>query len=311
MKIIRLLLTPCAFASAACNISLPTNQWPGWQGISRLVVFGDSYSTTGFNDTLAQPSTNNPLGNPTYPGYTASNGPNWVDYMTVNFNDTLVETLNLAYGGATLDSALVAPYLPTVLSLKQQVQQEFLPKYGSSSNQDFTWEPTSTLFTSVTLSFLSERQRDEIPLIVPCKFIGINDIGNSYANANRSQIYPQIFSEYKGLLEQIYDSGARNFAFINVPPVNRSPLTKAAGPSTQQVEKGEIAAWNKNVTILARSLKSEHEDASVFVYDANSLWTEVLDNPCSFQETCAYKNTTTYCPACQYSRLVFMTVYMC
>lgn len=36
----------------------------------------------GFNDTLAQPNATDPLGNPAYPGYTATNGPNWVDFLT-------------------------------------------------------------------------------------------------------------------------------------------------------------------------------------------------------------------------------------
>lgn len=99
--------------------------------------------------SLAQPSVTDPLGNPTYPGYTSSNGPNWVDYLTVQFNKTLLETLNLAYGGATVDSALVAPYLPTVLSVKEQIKQEFLPVYGNQQNSKFAWDPEHTLFSSV------------------------------------------------------------------------------------------------------------------------------------------------------------------
>ena len=58
---------------------------------------------------MTQPSLGNPLGNPPYPGYTSSNGPNWVDYLTVKYNQSLVETYNIAFGGATIDSDLVAP----------------------------------------------------------------------------------------------------------------------------------------------------------------------------------------------------------
>lgn len=78
---------------------------------------GDSYTTPGFNDTGVQPSIGNPLGNPNYPGYTSSNGPNWVDFLTVKYNESQVLTCNLAYGGATFESALAAPNLPTVLSV--------------------------------------------------------------------------------------------------------------------------------------------------------------------------------------------------
>jgi hypothetical protein len=45
------------------------------------VVFngsGDSYSSTGYDVTGKYPSESNPLGNPPYPGWTTSGGPNWV-----------------------------------------------------------------------------------------------------------------------------------------------------------------------------------------------------------------------------------------
>lgn len=94
--------------------------YPSYGGLPVLIFStADSYTTTGFNATTGpQPSIGNPLGNPAYPGHTASNGPNWVDYLTTKYNHTLVLAYNLAYGGATVDSSLVTPYLPTVLSLK-------------------------------------------------------------------------------------------------------------------------------------------------------------------------------------------------
>lgn len=103
-------------------------------------------------------------------------------------------------------------------------------------------------------------------------------------------------------MDQLYTAGARSLLLVNVPPVDRSPLTVSAGAAAQASEKSVIAAWNKNVTLLASQLQREHRDLSVFVFDANSLFTEVLDKPCSFVETCAYKNTTDYCVACEYSR---------
>lgn len=63
----------------------------------------------GFNWTLTPPSPTNPLGNPGYPGWTSANGPNWVGYLTVKYNDSLLQTYNLADGGATVDADLVTP----------------------------------------------------------------------------------------------------------------------------------------------------------------------------------------------------------
>ena len=64
---------------------------------------------------------------------------------------------NYAYGGATIDSALVAPYEPTVLSVKDQVAQ-FIS--GAAA------KPASAPWTAANAMF--------------SVWIGINDIGNSY-----------------------------------------------------------------------------------------------------------------------------------
>ena len=238
-----------------------------------MVVFGDSYTTTGFNISKAQPSRKNPLGNPDYPGYTATNGPNWVDFLTTTYNESFLKTVNLAYGGATVDSALVKPYLPTVLSLKDQIQNEYLPKY-SSHPRFFNWKADNTLFAS---------------------FFGINDIGNAYANSNASWVLADDIAEYASLMDQVYQSGARNFLFLNVPPVNRSPLTVAQGALSQALEASYIHAYNKNITRMAANLSSTYTDATTFVFDTHKIFKQVLNNPCSHPETCPYQNTTDYC----------------
>jgi phospholipase/lecithinase/hemolysin len=247
--------------------------WPGWEDITHMIVFGDSYTTTGFNDTLAQPSKADPLGNPAYPGYTATNGPNWVDFLTTTYNATFLETVNLAYGGATVDSALVQPYLPTVLSLKEQINDEYLPKY-STRPSFFDWKRKNTLFAS---------------------FLGINDIGNTYGNADPSAVFAQDIAEYASLMDVLYQSGARNFLFLNVPPVNRSPLTAAQGRASQKLEASYISAYNANITAMATNLSNTYVDATTFVFNTHRIFNQVLNDPCSHPETCAYKNTTDYC----------------
>lgn len=82
---------------------------------------GDSYSQTGFDPTLSLASSSNPLGNPTFPGWTTSGGPNWIgDYIT-QYNSSPVYSYNFASGGATTDAKLVTPFAPTVLSFVDQV----------------------------------------------------------------------------------------------------------------------------------------------------------------------------------------------
>jgi hypothetical protein len=118
---------------------------------------GDSYTQTWFNHTDIPPTPGNPLGNPPYPGWTATGGPNWVGYVTTEYNNSLVLTWNYAYGGAVTDKDLVTPWQPGVLTLVDQVDQ-FL-SYAAKKPAVVPWKSQNSLF-----SF----------------FIGINDIGNSF-----------------------------------------------------------------------------------------------------------------------------------
>lgn len=194
--------------------------------------------------------------------------------MTTTYNKSFVETVDLAYGGATVDSDLVAPYLPTVLSVQQQVETEYLPVY-SQKPSFLPWASDDTLFGI---------------------FIGINDVGNSYESQN-SSLNAIIFKVYSGLVDELYQTGARNFLFLNVPPVNRSPLTQAAGAAAQALEATDIADWNSRVAALSKNLTSTYHDATSFLFDTNAIFNQVLDDPCTYVQTCPYKNTTTYCPA--------------
>jgi len=264
---------PSGFPRACANAN-----WPQWSGIKHAFVFGDSYTQTGFNNTLGpQPSVGNPLGNPPYPGFTSSNGPNWVDFLTVQYNASVLLTYNLAFGGATVDSSLVAPFEPTVLSVVDQVFDEFFPTYAAAP-AIAPWKSADTLFAV---------------------FIGINDVGNSYFNGvpATTTLNSEIFDVYSGLVQTLYNTGARNFLFINVPPVDRSPLTVAEGAAAAALEKADLAAFNTGIVNMATQFKETHTDTNIFTYDANTLFNTVLNNPASFPQTSIYKNTTNFCVA--------------
>jgi len=174
-----------------------------------------------------------------------------------------------------MDSTLVQPYLPGVPSVKQQVQNEFLPTYGS--RPCFApWMPNNTLFAF---------------------FIGINDIGNSYHESNETDTQTSIFHQYADLVESVYAIGARNFLFLNVPPVQLAPQTSIYGPAVQRQEKHAIIDWNSRLNRLAARLVDDHPDATTFTFDTYALFSVVLRNPTHFPQTAQYKNTTAYCAA--------------
>ncbi|KAH7107642.1 hypothetical protein BKA62DRAFT_667687 [Auriculariales sp. MPI-PUGE-AT-0066] len=140
-----------------------------WGTTKNLFVFGDSYTTTGYNVTLGVDSAT--------PGWTSSNGPNWVMSLTDTYNVNQTKVYNLAYGGATTDSQLVTPYLPTVISFDDQV--DLWNKYFSPPPELAPWKSSDTLFAIM---------------------IGINDIGNSWYWTNVTQI-----GFHKTLLNRYFD----------------------------------------------------------------------------------------------------------
>ncbi|KAK0446950.1 uncharacterized protein EV420DRAFT_1714401 [Desarmillaria tabescens] len=239
--------------------------------------FGDSYTQTGFTTNGTVPAVGNPLGNPPYPGWTATGGQNWVDYVTTVDNTSLVLTYNLAYGD------LVTPYEPTVLSLTDQVN-EFLTSYAARPSTT-SWTSANTLFSV---------------------WIGINDIGNSYyLGGDRDAFSDTLMDAYFALVEQLVlvganlrrdcNVGARNFLFVNVPPIDRSPLMLAQSTSSQALEKSVIAGFNSKLVTRAAALEANHSCVKTWIWDSNAAFTAILDDPTSygFQDATSYGDGAT------------------
>ncbi|KAI0684841.1 hypothetical protein BC835DRAFT_590621 [Cytidiella melzeri] len=237
--------------------------------------FGDSYTQTGFTLNGTQPSVGNPLGNPPYPGYTAVGGVNWIDLSTVQFNRSVILTYNYAYGGATIDASLVTPYEPTVLSLTDQVN-EFLSSSVSTPSAAVPWRADNTMFSV---------------------WIGINDIGNSYyESGDRSAFSDTLLDAYFALVQKLThlfsNIGGRNFLFINVPPIDRSPLMLAQSASAQATEKTVIAGFNSKLAQRVAAFATS-TGSKTWVWDSNAAFTTVLNSPTTygFVDNTSYGNT--------------------
>lgn len=157
---------------------------------------GDSYSQTDFQINGTLPSAANPLGNPAFPGYTTSGGANWIGLLVTEYNKSLLLSYNFAYGGATTDSALVTPFLPTVLSFVDQVTNFTDSIATHPANGTTPWTSDNTLFGV---------------------WMGVNDVGNSYYESNVTEILDAVMVKYFEQLQIMYDAGGRNFVLLSVP----------------------------------------------------------------------------------------------
>ncbi|CAL1704185.1 unnamed protein product [Somion occarium] len=164
------------------------SHWHGYQNISHLVIFGDSYSDVGYrSSSMLHPSEEHPLG-VVFPGYSwaEDHKPNWVGYLITEF----------APGHAMLvyDYAVGGDRVNGVVS---QIQRHFIPKVGQKPDWA-PWSSDDTLFIT---------------------WVGINDCAFIATEKNIRDSMDKLFEQQ----DHLYVLGARNFLFIDVPPIHRSP----------------------------------------------------------------------------------------
>ncbi|KAI8675987.1 hypothetical protein NCS57_00501600 [Fusarium keratoplasticum] len=224
-----------------------------------LITFGDSYSQTGFDISGEKPSSSNPLGNPPFPGWTASGGVNWVGSMAAEVNSSLVLAYNFAYGGATVDADIVTPYLPTVHSMEDQVD---LFVNNLAKRPDYApWKASNTLAGV---------------------WMGVNDVGNSHWAPNVTDIMEASVARYFELLQVLYDSGLRRFVLLSVPPTNLTPTMLNQGEENTSRLISAIALFNGHITSKLRAFKKTNRQAKITLVDTSRAFNKAVKNPTAY-----------------------------
>jgi len=260
----RFLISAC-IAFGVCTLA---NAKLTWGNTKFLFAFGDSYTTDGFNISAG---VNSPV-----PGFTSSNGPNWVEFLGSTYNVANMSVFNLASGGATIDAALVTPFEPTVLSIVDQVTQfnTFLAPKPSGAE----WNGNNSLFAV---------------------WIGINDVGNSYAWTNitsQHAFHEVLMNRLFGQMDDLYEKGARSFLFLTVPPTNRAPLLIEQGEKAVKSITTALADYNALLSTSAEAFKKSHTGVDqMIIFDTQPIFNTLLDNANTF----GFVNSTGFCDAYQ------------
>ncbi|CAE6524609.1 unnamed protein product [Rhizoctonia solani] len=195
--------------------------WPGPAGLRYLFAFGDSYTAIEFNSWKPIPTDESPIGVP-YPGVTWIDGPNYFGYTITQYNQSRLLGYDYAVGGNT------------VQGVRKQIMEDFLSTRGAGHKPSYApWTASDSLFAC---------------------FVGINDL-NTHAPINPS------ISELFDLHETLYHTGARNFLFINVPPIDRAPF------GTEPTLGSRVIEWNARLKRAADAFRAKRPDTSVFYYD--------------------------------------------
>ncbi|EJD52433.1 hypothetical protein AURDEDRAFT_55487 [Auricularia subglabra TFB-10046 SS5] len=213
--------------------------WPGFEKIQQIFIFGDSYSAVGYSSTQPHPTPKDPIGLP-LPGvtWTEKGGHNWVGYLLTTFVRSAHKPLVYCYAVGG----------DKVDGLRNQVERHFLRSAGAKPD----WAP----WTARSALFIS--------------WVGINDLGWGLKPQDQLE---KLFA----LQEQLYAVGARNFVFIDVPPVNRFPARR---------ENPEVALkyrdWNDALRTQVQGFREKHPDVAAFIWSSYEAFSRIMDSPAGF-----------------------------
>lgn len=85
---------------------------------------------------------------------------------------------------------------------------------------------------------------------------------------------------YFDLMDGVYNTGARNFIFLNMPPLQRAPMVFQNGNATVSNYANAVSYFNNDLLPdYVQNFTSTHSGVKTVIYDAHTLFSEILDHP--------------------------------
>ena len=92
----------------------------------------------------------------------------------------------------------------------------------------------------------------------------------------------------------MYESGARSFLFLTVPPTNRAPLLIEQGSAAVAKITSALADYNAQLAANVKAFQATHHDLDqVTVFDTRPIFNLLLDNA----QPLGFVNSTGFCEA--------------
>ncbi|KAF8154742.1 hypothetical protein B0H34DRAFT_852737 [Crassisporium funariophilum] len=214
--------------------------WKGFAAIQHLIIFGDSYSDVGFDHVDDHPTAAQPLG-VAFPGntYNEEGLPNWV-------------------------GCLISKHCPP-------------PRFNPSVDDD---EQDEDYLESPLLVYDYAKGGDTVAGVriqIEHSFIPtLTKTGAAWDPVDTLFKPKDTITELFELQEKLYHCGARNFLFIDVPPIHRSP-------AISEGEESEMSTiylkWNASLRIAIQTFCKAHPKISAFLFSSFQLFDSILDTP--------------------------------
>ncbi|KAG2222928.1 hypothetical protein INT45_012906 [Circinella minor] len=247
-----------------------------WDSTDMVFAFGDSYtnlmgpagSVWTWNDFKS--GKDSTLNGAIQPNGTTAHGPNWIQYLT-NCYEGLPQKchpqlFDVAYGGATVDSSLVAPAYDHIKDLDQQINQ-----WKDYIDPMVKWETDSTL---------------------TMLWFGINDVTRAIKttddNLKLGILFNKILDVYFQHLDTLHkEQDMRFFLINNVPPMDRSP----GGRDDAKRLRPLIKAYNDLLLGRIAKFSTLNPDVTLVHFDAHRYFDYYLNHYKQF----GFKDIENYC----------------
>ncbi|KUI66884.1 Thermolabile hemolysin [Cytospora mali] len=255
-------------SSSASPLSSAANSTSD-NGTKYFVVFGDSYSSTGFYIEGGNPSAASPLGSG---DQTTTGGLNWVGMVTEKYNSSLVLTYDWAYYGADVSNDIINTGVTTdVIAQVAEFEKYLVPA------------PTDVPWTADNL--------------LAAVWIGINDIGECFWESAEYATCPidEVQAKYFSLLQDLYNDGVRNFVLNSVPPFYKAPAFDQQTNLDSLISN--LDSYNSKLVSNLDQFKSNNTGVTAQVFNTTSYFWDVLDDPTTYglesDITCSNADGTT------------------
>jgi len=85
--------------------------------------------------------------------------------------------------------------------------------------------------------------------------------------------------QYINQTQTLYDSGARRFLFLTVPPIQFSPTVQAGGDANVKAEGAAVKQYNDALKARVAKFAAANPQAKTYVVDTTVPFMKAIDNP--------------------------------
>ncbi|TCD59852.1 hypothetical protein EIP91_011326, partial [Steccherinum ochraceum] len=174
--------------------------------------------------------------------------PNWVGWLSTEFYGSPshhILVYDYAVGGATVVSSSPQSRITCVT---EQIQDQFLPHVGKKPDWA-PWTASDSLFVT---------------------WIGINDMAHCMSGEYDTFIRQNLNTLFQHQTS-LYNAGARNFLFIDLPPIHLCPRSRGDG--------APFRLWNTILAEYVATFAAQHDEATTMVFSSYRTFSEILADP--------------------------------